>query len=151
MVVLMSDCRSVIAVVCRSACAVTRLPRSVGQRSAATLDVLVDQPFDGVAAEPPAADSGEQRVLGHPVAFFEPDSERLDRLGDQRHGAFLAVFPDAVEVGASAPLRMSWQRRPVSSETRSPVWIAVSSSAWSRRPAQVVRSGRRAARRPRSW
>ena len=32
-------------------------------------------------------------------------------------------------------------RRPTSSETRNPVWIAMSSSAWSRRPSQVVRSG----------
>ena len=30
---------------------------------------------------------------------------------------------------------------PVSSETRSPVWTASRSSAWSRRPVQVVRSG----------
>ena len=61
--------------------------------------VLVDQPFDGVAAEPPAAVRGEQRVLGLAVALFEPDGERLDGLGGERHGALLAVLPDAVEVG----------------------------------------------------
>ena len=31
--------------------------------------------------------------------------------------------------------------RPVSSETRSPVWLATTSRAWSRRPVQVEVSG----------
>src|SRR2546428_14051783 len=36
---------------------------------------------------------------------------------------------------------MSSPRSPASSETRSPVWTASSIRAWSRWPAQVVRSG----------
>ncbi len=37
--------------------------------------------------------------------------------------------------------RMSPRVRPISSETRSPVWQASSSRAWSRRPSRVARSG----------
>jgi len=42
---------------------------------------------------------------------------------------------------APEPSVTSAQERPVSSETRRPVWIASSSSVWSRRPIQVVASG----------
>ena len=42
---------------------------------------------------------------------------------------------------APVPRCTSWQRRLVSSVTRSPVWIASVSSAWSRRPIHRSRSG----------
>ena len=40
-----------------------------------------------------------------------------------------------------APRWMSWLARPVSSDTRRPAWTSSRSSAWSRRPCHVVRSG----------
>jgi hypothetical protein len=58
-VVLMSDCRSVIAVVCRSAWAVTRLARSVGQRAAAALACLA------ISHSTASRLSGRPRLLGN--------------------------------------------------------------------------------------
>ena len=84
---------------------------------------------------------GNSGSFGLPGAFGEPDAQDRDgRLGERRD-PLLSAFPAAADVRAGAEVNVAATLRPVSSEARSPVWIASSSIAWSRRPVQVVRSG----------
>ena len=59
----------------------------------------------------------------------------------ERERALLAAFAVGADVRAGAERRRRRSRAPISSETRSPVWMASVSIAWSRRPTQRLRSG----------
>ena len=62
--------------------------------------VFVDQPFDGVAAERPAAVGREQRIFRLAAAFFEPARERFDGLGGEWDDPLFASFALAEQVRA---------------------------------------------------
>ena len=90
--------------------------------------VGADPQCDRVAAESPACASWEQRVAGLSGAFVQPyPQQRLDGAG-QRDRALLASLALAADVGAGAECDVG-AFSPVSSETRSPVWMATKSSA----------------------
>jgi hypothetical protein len=55
--------------------------------------VGADPQCDGIAAEPPSGAGREQRIVGMPGSFSEPDpQERLDGAGE-RDSALLSSFP----------------------------------------------------------
>ena len=119
------------------------LAAGTGSSVAARGGVLGDQPLEGVAAERRAAAGGEQRRRpGCPAALGEPGAQDRARSGVVSGViALFAALAVAADVGAGAEVGRLRGVRPVSSEARSPVWMASSSRAWSRRPVQVARSG----------
>ena len=83
---------------------------------------------------------GNSGSLGSPPrSFIQAFATATICLGSGVDRSFLP-FPLHRTCGP-VPSWMSWLRKPVSSETRRPVCAAKSSSAWSRRPSQVSRSG----------
>ena len=55
--------------------------------------------------------------------------------------ALFSAFARHPDVGAGAEVHVTGTRRPASSETRTPVWIMSTNTAWSRQPSQVPGSG----------
>ena len=84
---------------------------------------------------------GNSGSAGSPAALGEPGAQ--DRRGwpGERGGPLLPALAVAADVRRRLPRWTSLTARPVSSETRSPVWTATVSSAWSRRPVHGRRSG----------
>ena len=92
--------------------------RAAGGRG---VGVFADDQADRVAAERSALAGWEQRVVGLAVAFVEPCAQELRSRRSGRR-ACLAAFARDPDVRAGAEVT-SQTRRPVSSETRTPVWI----------------------------
>ena len=83
---------------------------------------------------------GNSGSVGLPVAFGQPDAQDRDGQGQQRGVPFSCGPCPGSARALRRPRTTSAQVRPVSSETRSPVWTASTIRAWSRRPVQVDRS-----------
>ena len=104
------------------------------------------------AARPTASVvSGPRRRVGNSGSVGSPACSR----SQSRRTAAVWRVSGVTRFLRPLPWQRTWRRcrgacrarrSPVSSETRSPVWMASVSSAWSRRPIQVLRSGRPAAR-----
>ena len=132
---------SIIAAVWRSMCMDDALwIAASGTRRLRGADVFGEAPFDRVAGEWSAGAGGEQRVGWLAVALARPDLEHGDGLAGERGDALFASFAQGPQVRAGTELHVG-VGQPSSSETRRPVCTAQSNSAWSRRPAQVDRSG----------
>ena len=104
-------------------------------------DVLGEAPLDRVAGERAAVARGKQRTspAGRSVSRSQARSTATVCLVSGATRSFRPL--PIVRTCAPVPSCVSARVRPSSSETRSPVWTAVSSSAWSRRPAHVDRFG----------
>ena len=74
------------------------------------------------------------------LAFAGPDFQHGDGLAGEGRELFLSAFPGRPQVRPCAELQVV-ACQPERSETRRPVCTVVSSSAWSRRPVEVDRSG----------
>ena len=104
------------------------------------LDVFGEPVLESVAAERFPVRVGNSGVLRLTGALGQPDAQDGD-LPDVS-GVIRCFRPFPMQLTcAPAPRWTSAQRRPISSEARSPVWTARPNSAWSRRPVQVDRSG----------
>ncbi len=95
--------------------------------------------FDGVAAHMGAGGRGEQRTSGMAACLEQPGSEQPACSVTEGDQSLLAALARHVEVGASAECYVRVLQRGKRSDMRGPASTARSSSAWSRRPAQVLR------------
>ncbi len=73
-----------------------------GQHSPAAVALEGEPLLEGVPAHRPAADGGEQRVVGCPGVFGEPGPQGGDRARAQRRDPVFAAFAVAGDVGAAA-------------------------------------------------
>ena len=80
--------------------------------------------------------SGTAGSLGSPARSASQTSRTAVVVGVSGVIRFFRPFPSAADVRSGGEVNVA-ARRPVSSETRSPVWTASTSSAWSRLPVQV--------------
>ena len=64
--------------------------------------VLGDHSLDGVGAEGGVPSAGEQRIIGLPVALFDPGRQGSCGLGSQRRAPLFAALPRRADVGTGA-------------------------------------------------
>ena len=102
-------------------------------------DLLAQDTLGAITADWPAARAGKQWVSGVAETFSQPSARIYYDIFMSPRATLLASFRQRTE--PPAPKTTSSQRRPMSSEMRSPVWAATSSKVQSRRSAHVVRSG----------
>jgi hypothetical protein len=130
---------SCMAAVWRSTCGVT-LPLQRRALPCGAAPVAGDQSLDGIPAQRPAATAREGRRGRLGRALAEPLRQNRDRFRAERGDPLFRPFPSQ-RTWAPPPRMTSQRRRPMSSDTLSPVWMPTNSRARSRRPIQVVRSG----------
>src|SRR5262249_28235276 len=94
--------------------------------------------LDSIAAQRLTASIYEDGFGRLAMAFPQPMAQGGNDFLAQRDAPCLAPFPGATNMRAPASNTTSWQRIAMSSETRSPVCNATSSSVRSRRPDHVV-------------
>ena len=132
-------CSRRIAAVCRRTCGVTSWPAATG-RSGGGGGVLGEAAFEASRLSGGRVRVGNSGVVGLAGALAS----------QARRTATVCVVSGVMRSLRPLPWQLTWapvprctsaRVRPISSETRSPVWTASSSRAWSRRPVQVVRSG----------
>ena len=119
--------RRVIAAVCRSVCGETRLVLRDGHRSAAVVTCLASRSATASGLSGPPARFGNSGSVGSPRRSVS--QSRTTRAVGRVSGVQRSFRPlPRQRRFAPGPRVTSPRVRPVSSETRSPVWTATSSS-----------------------
>ena len=91
---------------CRSVCSVTFFSLRLGWSVGGVRDVDGEASLERVAAEPPAADRWEQRVVRLSAAFGEPDAYHCAGRAGERRDPLLASFPFARHVRGAGELNV---------------------------------------------
>jgi len=98
------------------------------------------QALYGVWAESAAMDVGEQLRRAAQSCLLEPGRERMARLTGERSASLLAALAEAADMGAGAQNDGALVELDDLGQAQAAL-AAKSSSMWSRRPIQVLRSG----------